>query len=110
MSTKMRMLITMIIFIFFDIRISKPARGKIEYAQLSTQKKNAFIRLNLAKPEVKYGDHYLCRTKGIEERRYLTKIALVESWGANHKTSLPACPRPTVEQHGEWNKIAWGTK
>ena len=47
MSTKMRTLITTIIFIkFFDIGISNPARGKIEYTQLSTQK-NASIRLNL---------------------------------------------------------------
>ena len=110
MSTKMRMLITKIIFIFFDIGISKPARGKIEYAQLSTQKKNAFIRLNLAKPGVKYGDHYLCRMKRIEERRCLTKIVPVKNWEANHKTSLHACPRKKVEQHGEWNKIAWGTE
>ena len=110
MSTKMRMLITMIIFItFFDIGISNPAGGKNEYAELSTRK-NASIRLNLAKPKVNYGDHYLCRTKRIEERRYLTKIAPVESWGANYKTSLHACPRPTVEQHGGWNKIAWGTE
>ena len=101
MSTKMRTLIILIIFInFFDIGISNPARGKIEYAQLSTLK-NASIRLNLAKPEVKYGDHYLCRTKRIEERKYLTKIAPVESWGANQKMSLHAGPRPTVEQHGE---------
>ena len=90
MSTKMRTLITTIIFInFFDIGISNPARGKIEYTQLSTQK-NASIRLNLAEPGVMYGDHYLCRTKRIEERRYLTKIAPVESWGLNHKTSLHA--------------------
>ena len=80
MSTKKRMLITMIVFFnFFDIGISKPARGKIEYTQLSTQK-NASIRLNFSEPGVIYGDHYLCRTKRIEERRYLTKIAPVESW------------------------------
>ena len=50
----MRMVITMIVFInFFDIGISKPAGGGIQYAQFSTQKKNAFIRLNLDKSGVK---------------------------------------------------------
>ena len=72
-------IIFMIIFItFFDIGISNPASGKIEYAQLSTRK-NASIRLNLAKPKAKYGDHYLCRTKRIEDRRHLTAIAPVKS-------------------------------
>ena len=100
MWTKMRMILTMIIVInLIDIGIAKPASGTSEDRQLP-EKKNSSIRLKLDKPGVKYGDHYLCRAERIEERRYLTEIAPVKSWGANHKSSLHACPRPTVEEHG----------
>ena len=57
----------LLIFITLKCRDFKTIGGESEFAQLFTQKKNAFVRLKLEKPRVKYGDYLLCRVERMTE-------------------------------------------